>query len=398
MIIYYEGLPRSGKSLNCLRDYVIPALAKGRAVFAYVAGLNHEKIAELANIELDVCKTLLTPLTLEQSKEFHLHVKKDSLIVLDEAESQWPAKRQPLEEIQRTYIAEHGQHGHDIILMGQTFNELHSNWKTRVAQKNFYLKREAAGKPDEFSVTVYKPVKKGDKTVFEEVQHIKGQPYDVNYFGAYKSHKEGTTNKETFIDERANVWNNPVLKKWFPIYGAVFVVSCYFVYNAFWGDQIINEPPKAQAVKPEPKKEQPKAVEPKPEIKTAVKPIISPAPSQIKSKSPQFIDENPIPDPQPDLVDNLSQTARIRLSGYIRMGNRSEGFIEWRGDSNALIERLSFANLKALGWVVMVNQDTDMAILQNYHKRYIATTWPIPDSPGRVTQSTNATIQQASLQ
>ncbi|HYN53440.1 MAG TPA: hypothetical protein VES38_01895, partial [Methylotenera sp.] len=70
-----------------------------------------------------------------------------------------------------------------------------------------------------------------------------------------------------------------------------------------------------------------------------------------------------------------------------------EGWIEWRSDSFAVLERMSFATLKTLGWAVLINQDGSLAILQNYHKRYIATAWPLPDPKGFVTAKENQDIK-----
>ncbi len=405
MITYLEGLPRSGKSLNCIKDYVVPALKQGRAVQAYVDGLNHEKLADIAGITDEDCQRLLTVLTRDQAKDITKHYKADSLVVLDEAEQVWPSQRKPLEEALRQFITEHGHYGLDIVLMGQTFSELHLTWRSRTAQKNFYLKREAAGKPNEFSVTIQKPVMKGDKRVLEDVQHIKGQPYDSLYFGAYKSHTDDTKNKDTFIDERANVWNNPILKKWLPVYLGVFIVACYLVYDAFTGDALISDSVKQQTqpvsakqpLPPPPIKQLPQQQEPIKTLPTNTNTASNFSGSKQSPKTPLFIDPNIIPDPQPDLVDHLSQTGRIRLTGYMRFGNKSQGWIEWRSDSFAVLERISFDTLKTLGWTVLVNQDMDMAILQNYHKRYIATSWPLPDPKGKTTSTQNDEIKTAQI-
>ncbi len=334
-----------------------------------------------------------------------MHVRKNSLVIIDEAESTFPSERNKLELQLRTYIAEHGQHGHDIVLMGQDFKQLHTWWKARTQQKNYYVKRTAAGKPNEFSVTIQMVVMKGDKVTFEEVQHIKGIEYDTDYFGAYASHKEGTTNKETFIDERANVWNNPILKKWLPVYLGVFIVACYLVYDAFTGDALISESVKQQTqpvtakqpLPPPPIKQLPQQQQPTKVVATNTNTTTNFSGSKQSPKTPLFIDPNIIPDPQPDLIDHLSQTGRIRLTGYMRFGNKSQGWIEWRSDSFAVLERISFDTLKTLGWTVLVNQDMDMAILQNYHKRYIATSWPLPDPKGKTTSTQNDEIKTAQI-
>jgi len=69
MIFFHEGMPRSGKSYESMEKHIIPALAKGRSVDAYLYGLDHEKIAPLAGIDVERCKELLVELTTEQASE-----------------------------------------------------------------------------------------------------------------------------------------------------------------------------------------------------------------------------------------------------------------------------------------------------------------------------------------
>lgn len=47
MLIFHEGLPGSGKSFEACVKHIVPALQKGRKVFAYIEGLNHEKFSEV---------------------------------------------------------------------------------------------------------------------------------------------------------------------------------------------------------------------------------------------------------------------------------------------------------------------------------------------------------------
>ena len=49
MFIFHEGLPGSGKSFEAVVNQIIPALKKGRPVYAYINGLNHKKLAELTD-------------------------------------------------------------------------------------------------------------------------------------------------------------------------------------------------------------------------------------------------------------------------------------------------------------------------------------------------------------
>ena len=382
MIIFYEGLPRSGKSLSALKDYVVPMLKQGRKVFAYIEGLHHEKLAELAEISTERCQELLHQITREQVPQIYSHVDNDSFVIIDELQNFWPTSRKPLDPQITQFITEHGHRGLDILAMGQLLKDVHPIWRNRVAQKNYYLKREAAGKPDQFSVTIYKPVQKGNDVAWQEIRKIKGQPYDKAYFGAYQSHTPDTDNKETLTDDRANVWNNPILKKWLPIMGVVAIASFWYVWHMFNGGLVdsISTKPVAEI-----STTQSGQVKPAPVAATA--PVATNAfykPATPAGVTPVFVEEKLLPDDPPDIVDHLSTTGRVRLSGYARMGDKTAGFIEWRSEGYALLERMSFQDLQAMGWMVLVNDSATLAIMQKYHRRYIATAWPLPDPAGKV--------------
>ncbi|MGY1488700.1 zonular occludens toxin domain-containing protein [Methylobacillus pratensis] len=396
MIIFYEGLPRSGKSLNALKDYIVPMLKKGRKVFAYLNGLNHDHIAVLADIPPEQCRELLHPLTAEQVPTVYDHVENDAFVVLDELQNFWPSTREKLNPDITKFITEHGHRGLDILCMGQDIKDIHNLWRRRVAQKVYFLKRDAAGKPDEFTAIVFKPVPKGKDVVFEEIRSIKGQKYDQSYFGAYASHTDETANKETLVDDRANVWNHPFIKKWLPLYGVVFVGAIVYVVYMFKSGGLVG------GTKPEKKAQDTPAVTTQAAPVPATMPVLpkaaepaepSPQPAPVKpaydeqAKSPAFVDPMLIPDDPPDIVDHLSKTARIRLSGYIQMGNKVSGVIEWYNESQGVVDRMSFDELQMMGWHVLVNQTASLAIIQKYHSRYIATAWPKIDQDGKVTQA-----------
>lgn len=50
MIIFHEGMPRSGKSYASIKDHIVPSLAKGRKVYARLDGINFRQIGELAGL------------------------------------------------------------------------------------------------------------------------------------------------------------------------------------------------------------------------------------------------------------------------------------------------------------------------------------------------------------
>lgn len=87
MLIFHEGLPGAGKSYEAMVHQVIPALQKGRKVFAYIEGLNNEKIADVMGETVGYVESLLIPLTRDQVPTIHEHVENDSLVVIDELQN-----------------------------------------------------------------------------------------------------------------------------------------------------------------------------------------------------------------------------------------------------------------------------------------------------------------------
>lgn len=46
MLIFNEGVPRAGKSYDAVKNHILPALKKGRRVYARLNGLRHDRIAK----------------------------------------------------------------------------------------------------------------------------------------------------------------------------------------------------------------------------------------------------------------------------------------------------------------------------------------------------------------
>ncbi|KAB1128555.1 zonular occludens toxin, partial [Escherichia coli] len=59
MFVFHEGLPRSGKSYEAMVKRIIPALLKGRKVYARLNGINHEKVAEASGLSVERVRELL---------------------------------------------------------------------------------------------------------------------------------------------------------------------------------------------------------------------------------------------------------------------------------------------------------------------------------------------------
>lgn len=389
MLIFHEGLPGSGKSYAAMADHIIPALQKGRAVYAYIEGLNHEKIAEAAGLNIDVVKTLLVQITREEVPQVYRHVKNDALVVLDEAQNFWPDRRQPLTPEITQFVTEHRHRGLDVLLMGQVFTDVHKLWRGRVDTLIVFRKLDAIGKPTEYRWSVQK---QDSRRKFKETTSGK-KPYDVKYFGTYASHTEGTENLETYKDDRANVKNSAVFRK-IKLFGLVMLAALAFLGWLFYGGglegSVDKKPLKPVAV----------AVPEKPPVtKTTV--VHTPAPAPVLPAATEAVQKSPgqaVSDvPAQDFIVELSEKNRIRLSGTIRSATKTAGSVEWRDSNNRLIERLSFEDLHGFGWYVMVSTTGNMATLSRPGKTYVATAWPIGDDrekmPSKVPEATIARMR-----
>lgn len=389
MITFLEGLPRSGKSYSACKDSIVPALQKGRKVYAYIAGLNHEKLAELAGIDIAQCRDLLVQVEAAQVLTIYDVVSPNSLVVLDEVQNFWPAQRQPLEPKMTRFITEHGHDGLDIIFMGQMISKVHSHLRGLVERKIYYLKKTALGKPNEYTASFYSVVPKGKDVGFELIQTI-DYKYDDAYFGAYKSHTDGTTNKDTFIDDRAIVWNSPLFRKWLPIAGVVTIGAIGYLAWFMQGgltDSVIKKQPQVAAKGVIVEGPQPTAAQlraPPGQVPTvngnAVAVPVAPALPPVMSSAPA------------DIVEVLNKQGRIRFTGFVRIGDNIKGFVEWRDSAMNLLQTMTLLDLSGLGYVVMVNQTGTLATLTKGATQITAMAWPIDRAAGRVSETEQAKI------
>lgn len=246
MIIFNEGLPRSGKSHDAVKNHIVPAVAAGRAVVAYIEGLDPAKVAAVAGVPPETGADLITVLTREQVPTIWQHAKKDALMVIDEAQNFWPTQRQPLGPDLTKFVAEHGHEGIDLVLMGQDLRDVHTTWRRRVSQKVVFTKMEALGKPNKYFWVSYK-ASAAEKFAEVSSSSMMGEEYDPAIFECYKSHSEGTTNKSTYSDPRANLFGTAFFKRWLPLGILVIIGAIIYMVWLFKGGGLVKETTKAPA-------------------------------------------------------------------------------------------------------------------------------------------------------
>ncbi len=233
MITFHEGLPRSGKSYEATKEYIVPSLKKGRKVFARINGINHEKFAELAGISLELCKQLL--IHIPESDVFKIYdvVENDSLVIIDELQNFFPSGRMKLTDEMTKFVTEHGHRGLDIITMGQSLSDCHNLWRRRTQRKIQFLKLDMLGKEDSYKWTAFQGANKPDGEIMFTKINSGSKKYDSAYFGAYLSHQPDTENKGNLTDSRLNVFNNSTFKFGVPAFFVVLGFAVYWLYGFF---------------------------------------------------------------------------------------------------------------------------------------------------------------------
>lgn len=329
MIIFHEGLPRSGKSYESTVEWILPALKKGRKVFARINGLNHEKFAELAELTLEECQHLLIHIPEDKVLTIHDHVENDSLVIIDELQNFFPSGRTKLTDAMTKFVTEHGHRGLDIVCMGQSLADCHNIWRRRVQRKIQFLKLDALGSDNRYKWTAFQgmPDAKGEIQFSKINSGVK--KYDPQYFGTYASHQPSTENKDNLKDDRLNVFNRPLFKLIIP---AVLLLACFAVYYLF---AFFKSPPVSAE-----------------SLAAAVPEQISTLPGKIES--PGQTQQGPPPKPADwDFVMDLNEKYEPQLSYlHSQKGYVFDALVIWVDGSNRVMDQLYLQDLKDLGYRV----------------------------------------------
>jgi zona occludens toxin len=239
MLIFHEGLPGCGKSYETLVENIIPALSKGRKVFARINGLNYEQIASLSKIDVDKCKELLIHIEEEQVFNIPSLVENDSLVVIDEIQNFFPAGRAKVSDDITKFVAEHRHKGLDIVIMGQSIADVNNLWRRRTQRKIQFLKMDMIGQQNRYKWTAFQGTldAKGEIRFLKINSGIK--KYDKKYFGSYASHQAETENTDNLSDKRLNIFNSSFFKFGLPAFLIVLGFAIHYLTGFFNGSTAI---------------------------------------------------------------------------------------------------------------------------------------------------------------
>lgn len=383
MIVFHEGMPGSGKSYAAMRDHIIPAVQKGRKVFARMNGLNRQKIAEVAAVtpaELDErLFDLAEGEVLETCRvvDGEWKLPADCLLVIDELQNFYPQKRAPLDPETTKFVAEHRHRGMDILVMGQLLKDCHRTWVNRTNRKVQFLNRDVVGKADEYRWKIFngQPDSKG-LVIFNEVTGG-NLPYDKSLFGTYKSFQDETCNLERLTDDRANVLKSKAFRVYLPAFGVLALIGIAYTFYLFSGG--LDKAETKNAAKP---------VVVKTEIQETGKPkqvfiegVEAEAAKVVSREVPKAASDD-----WPDIITETAKNNRIRLAGAIRSAKEVRILVEFRDKSNQIVDQFTTSQLKQLGWGIMVSDDLSMVSLARLGQRLVATAWPIPEPIAKVSK------------
>lgn len=369
MLVFNEGLPRSGKSYDTIKSHILPALAAGRHVYARLNGIEEvskrQAIADYLKMDLDTLDGLLHHVRTADVLDTFRAIKNeegewvipahlcDSLCVIDECHTFYVASTQPILPASEEFFALLGQSGGDGVLMTQWYRRLHSSVRGRIERKNVFQKLTAAGMEGKYSVKRYHATAP-DR--FEKVT-TDIESYDPAIFPMYRGYSPTAQNREVYKGGGQTVWRK--LGKYAAVVLVGVALAVWQLAHFFGGDSgLARESSKSiPAVRP--------ASSPFPPAVTAPAAAVAAVPAAVHR--PKMTDGQAY-------VFGLAGQGRPRLAGVISgEGVPPLGVVEWvQGDTVA--DRLTLSQLRDLGVTVEV---TGYGVRLSVGKEsQIVTAWP----------------------
>jgi len=383
MLIFHEGLPGSGKSYEAMAKHILPAVERGRRVYAHIDGINDPSclsaISECLGLPVSTVQDRLIYLSADQVKQIWDHVEPNSLVVIDELQNYFPVTREKPRPELSEWVSKHRHDGIDILALGQSLKDVHNIWKRRIDRKVIFQKLDALGAVNRYRWVAMKAV--GEMKFEKTVEGI--ESYQARYFGTYKSHHSDEISTAHYADKRAVIWNSPVMRfvLVFIVLGGVLIP--WYLYRQFHSDttSLISvpaaDPVQATSRSITPAASAPALAAPAPAAPAPAAPA-SP-PSDSRSKGFEY-------------ADYLSTAYRIRLSSVLQGSGKTYVVVEFRDDALRIQDRLDQFTLQHLGWSVQVIS-LQFVVLTKGARVLVATPWPL-QSLGEVSDEHNRQVSE----
>ncbi|MFK7087388.1 zonular occludens toxin domain-containing protein [Chromobacterium violaceum] len=384
MIIFHEGLPRAGKTWEAMVKMALPAIKNGRVVVTNIKGIDHSKIAEILEMELEVVEKTLISVPWEKSTDIHEYAVNDCLVIFDEVQDFHPSMCK-LNPKQIEFITQHGQRGIDVVLCGQAYKNIHAFWRDRVQRLIYFKKLAALGQENRYQWVMNE--RSGPKS-FSKIQSGV-EKYDIKYYGIYKSHVDGVNNKSNLQDKRASIFRSALFTRVIPFFVLVGVASFYFLYQIFGSHSAA---PVAQTNQSAPNKLS--------ASNAAATVVRAAGTADVKPVKNQGVNENTSMRP-PDYVTTMLEKYRPRLAVFVRNKHHVDGLIEIMDEAYHVREQFRLSGLSDFGYRYEIRGDfVVLSRADGTGSPHIVTPWPI-DQWGKTQDSksnSGASVQSAAVQ
>ncbi|MGS1079139.1 zonular occludens toxin domain-containing protein [Pseudoxanthomonas beigongshangi] len=378
MWVFNEGVPRAGKSYDCVKHHILPALKRGRPVFARLNGLKHDAIADYLKLPRERVRELLHQVETkdvystfqcyrdEESGQWRIPEQfKDALVVIDEVHEFYVQERKPLPPEVENFFALLGQNGGDGVILTQWLNRVHSAIKARLEKKNSFQKLSAVGMEGKYVVTYYQTVAAGK---FEKIGSAT-KSYDKDIFPLYDGYAPGADNIEVYKEGGTNVWAAMAVKA--VLFGGAGLAGFVALAMFFTGKMsLIDKPEK-------PAKAAVAVAEPV-EVYDVQGNYVGTEGGTAGQGAAGKVKE--VVDPYKDLlpgqryVAELADKGRVRLAARATINDRELAVVEWVDSSGNTIESLDLTQLRELGFAV-TGKAFGFELVAGNHT-IIATPWP----------------------
>jgi zona occludens toxin len=228
MIMFYEGVPGSGKSYDAIVK-IVANLKKGRKVYTNIDGVENVKCKEMIKCmtgldDFDIDEKLII---LQREDVFHFwdFVTPGSFIVIDEAQKFFNSRDWQKEENRKCadWCSTHRHEGYDALFLTQKIEKVDTQVRTLTEWTYRYKKVNFLGSL--ISQTYICFAFSGDDTSNPLTKIVR--KYEKKYFACYKSYITKDV-KELNIQTHANILKHPI----FFLIPIVLCICLYFTYRS----------------------------------------------------------------------------------------------------------------------------------------------------------------------
>lgn len=240
----------SGKSFECVRSVIIPAVAKGRRVVTNIDGIQADKIKDYCVSELkieiedlgDVVRCTNDQVAAEaffpNHNDSESFCKAGDLICIDEAWRFFGTDSKLTEE-QKVFFREHRHYvdaktkvSCDLVLMVQDITDIHRSLRV-VIELNFKTtKLKSLGANSAYRVDMWE----GYKQLKKDRVNYNVKKYDKKIFPLYSSYSGGE-GKEVQVDSRQNAITKAKLIG-FGVTLIILMIGLYYSFQYFNPDKL----------------------------------------------------------------------------------------------------------------------------------------------------------------